>query len=563
MTLWVRRLSVLLLAAAACTGEIGTVDELPPVIGPTRPDPGNDCEVEVPATPLRRLTSEELRNTLEELVGDVVYADVEATVLRFPGESIGGGDLEGWQAGHVEPHVAAMLDIGDALANALRARPEALSTLGHECMASAPDAACVEAFVAQFGERVHRRPLSPEELTRYVEGYNSEGDSVDSFSLLMMTLVSSPAFLFHMEVEGEEVDGVLTLDDYAIASRLSYRVLRTMPTQALFDSARAGELRTPEQIGAAAEVLMEDPRARHSVWRFFEQWLEMDDPLSVDNDPALLDGLEREGLDEALVAELRAFVDSLVWDDDAGLDELLTSRRVPTQDPRVASIYGVTPWDGEGAYPESGPERVGLLLRAALLQSSTLPTAPITRGVFVLRRYLCDQLPPPDLDVVNSRLSELENLDRSTMRASEIISTMTGELPCSNCHQAINPIAFALEDFDGLGRHRTEELAIVAGEVVASFPIEPAGASVELDVDVETLVDGGADLARALSESRRVQDCFAERLMVHTQGREATLADSCAIRRQAIAADEGASLRDLYLQSVVASSIDARALESE
>ena len=142
---------------------------------------------------------------------------------------------------------------------------------------------------------------------------------------------------------------------------------------------------------------------------------------------------------------------------------------------------------------------------------------------------------------------------------------MTGDLPCTNCHNAINPIAFALEDFDGLGRHRSVEQAIVGGEVVASFPIEPAAASVGLDVDIDarTTVNNGAELAVALSESRRVQDCFVERLMVHTQGREAEDEDACTIRRQAIAADEGMSLRELYVQAVVAASIDARVLEVE
>ncbi len=309
--------------------------------------------------------------------------------------------------------------------------------------------------------------------------------------------------------------------------------------------------------------MMDDPRVRDSVWRFFEQWLELDEPLSVDDDPALLDGLERDGLDQALYDDVRAYVEAMTWDTDGSLSALFTSPIVTASDPRVAAIYGVAPWDGVGAYPETGPERGGLPLRAAMLQSTTLATAPIVRGVFVLRRYLCDQLPTPSLDIVNDRLSELEHLDRETMRSREIVDAMTGDEPCVTCHGTINPIAFALEDFDGMGRHRTEEHAISGGMILASFPVEPANSTLEIDPGESVTIDGGAELSQALADSRRLQDCFVQRLLVHTQGRDFTPEDGCAIRRLGSAAEEGQSLRDLYLGTVLDHAIGTRALVSE
>lgn len=564
----------LALGLAACSGTIGDSPNAPMGPGPTTPvELDDNCTLLSPEVPLRRLTSEELEHTFEELLGEETYGAVEAVVQRFPGESIGGGDLEGFQEAHVESHVIAMLDIGTAVADALLARPDGFARLAtgrdgdgsHTCM-SDPDEDCLNAFVAAAGERIHRRPLQDEELSRYVDAHGA-APGEDGLRLMFMEMFSSPALLFHLELEGsdteEEGADVLALDDWAIASRLSYRMWRSMPSVELMDAARAGELHTPEQIAAAANEMMEDPRVRDSVWRFFEQWLELDEPLSVDDDPALLDGIERDGLDEALYADVRNYVEALFWETDGSLSELFTSAIVTTSDPRVASIYGVDPWDGEGAYPESGSERGGLPLRAAMLQSTTLATAPIVRGVFVLRRYLCDQLPTPSLDVVNARLTELEHLDRETMRAREIVDAMTGEQPCATCHDTINPVAFALEDFDGMGRHRSTEHAISGGMILASFPVEPARSTFEIDPGEAVTVDGGAELTAALAESRRLQDCFVQRLLVHTQGRDFTPKDGCAIRRLGSAAEDGQSLRDLYLGTVINHAIGTRALAED
>lgn len=566
-----------LMAAIACTGNIGEMDPGPmgPGSGPggpggPGPGPGPmvepDCEPDVPATPLRRLTSEEMNNTLADLVGADVYESVREVVYRFPSESIGGGDLEGFQDQHIEVHVSAMFDVGAAVADAMRADTTSFDRLGHGCMGGAPDATCVGAFVAEFGKRAFRRPLTNDEVSSLANDYISEGDHDDAFALLMMRLLSSPDFLFHMELEGDEVeageDALLDLSDYAVASRLSYRLLRTMPTPSLFAAADAGELSTNEQVQAAAAELMDDPRARDSVWRFFEQWLELDHPLRTDANPALLGDIDNSGLDQALVAEVRAFVEALVWDEDASVAELFSSNLAPAVDERVASIYGVPAWDGSGPIPTTD-NRAGIALRAAMIQSSTLATGPIFRGVFVLQRYLCDELPSPDLDIVNSRLGDLEELDRETMRSREIIDAMTGDAPCSACHNRINPIAFAMEDFDALGRHRDVEEAIVGTEVVASFPVDEAGVEVEFDRDAPVVVDRGSDLSGALAGSQAVHDCLVERLMVHTQGRLAGANDMCSLFHQGQAAGEGMSLRELYLQSVLQSAVGQRLLETE
>ncbi|MEM6957148.1 MAG: DUF1592 domain-containing protein [Myxococcota bacterium] len=540
----------------ACTGDIAdsgpAVPPAPPIIsGPSElPD---DCVAETPPSPLRRLTSEELRNTLEDLLGEPVFEAVDAVVRRFPGESIGGGDLEGFQAVHVEPHVSAMLDIGEAVADAVLANAEAVD--GAACIASGART-CARAFIETWAPRVHRRPVDAIRLDRYADAFASEADARDGFRLLWMMLLSNPEFLFHIELDGNEDGLVLQLDSYAVANRLSYRVLRTMPSAELFELAAADALQTDAELEAALDSLLAHPRARDSVWRFFEQWLELDEALAVSSDRTLLDGLDADGLEHALYEDVRGFVETLFWDQDADVERLFTSPLVASDDPRVRALYGLGPGAGR-----SGAERAGVLLRPALLQASTLATSPIGRGVFVLRRYLCDELPSPDLDTVNNRLSELEELDRSTMRSRDIIQAMTGDSPCSTCHGRINPIAFALEDFDPLGRHRSEEVAIEGGEIVGTFPFEPAGSQLSIDRETVT-VDRGAELSRALGASRQVQHCFVDRLTVHTQGRVTGDADACDLSQRTSASLEGLSMHALFRSSVLAE-IRGRALETQ
>lgn len=132
-----------LTAVLACTGNIGDMESDPSAPGgpsgpggPGGPGPGGpvvepDCVPDVPETPLRRLTSEELNNTLVDLVGEEVFEAVREVAYRFPAESVGGGDLEGFQPQHIEAHVSAMFDVGAAIAGAMRATPRSLEALGH------------------------------------------------------------------------------------------------------------------------------------------------------------------------------------------------------------------------------------------------------------------------------------------------------------------------------------------------------------------------------------------------------------------------------------------------
>ena len=292
---------------------------------------------------------------------------------------------------------------------------------------------------------------------------------------------------------------------------------------------------------------MEDPRARDSVWRFFETWLELDE--GVDVDAELAGFASGEGLSEALVAEARAFVEQVLWNEDGGFADLMERAYVATDDDRVAALYDLSAGEHEGA-------RAGLLLRAALLQTSTLATAPISRGVFVLRRMLCEDMPAPDLETVAERLGDVEG-EHGPERARDVIARVTDDGPCQGCHSRINPIAFALEDFDSLGRSRDVEPLFEHGAVVDEVPWRPADLNVSLDGE-ERALSTGASLTETLAASEAARSCFVQRLRVHAATHP--IEADCRAQDLGAAVQEGLSLRELFVEAVVDDAFTLRPL---
>ncbi len=555
-----------LLLSSILSGCVGTVSE-------DRPWRDGDLAVDTlrcdapgaARAPLRRLTRRELSHTLRDLLGEEAFGALSLEFGVFPPDEVGAGSVDEFVPNHTAAHVEAMISTGERAAAALRAHPEALVSRGHGCILdAAPDDACVRDFVEGFGLRVFRRPLTEEEIADQIAFHREAPDAAEGFTRVMMRWLSSPQLLFHVEVDGEALEDAngapaLRLSPYAIANRLSYMLTGSMPDDATFDAAARGELDTLEGVEAHVHTLMASPEARETVSGFFEAWLALDETSGVPDDPALLDGLTAPGLREAMLAETLTYVDQMVWEEGADYRALMSSTAAYPQDDQVAAIYGVGTWRPGEPAPLAGPERAGLLLRPGVLLGEAHSTAPIMRGVFVLRQVLCGELAAPPTDIVNSRLDEVGEVE--TQPARDQIEALTGEQPCITCHARINPLAFAMQDFDALGRYRELERIFVDGELVAEHPLDT---EVELELDDERVrVDSGASLAHAIAESEVGHACFAERVFEHTRVRRPTSdADHCQNRRVARALrEEGATLLDAFIANVANEALFTRRLE--
>jgi hypothetical protein len=477
--------------------------------------------------PLRRLTRQELAHTLTDLVGEPLFDEATLAFDRIPADEL--SEVARLSPLHDEAHVNAMLDTGLRVAEAMLSDPAHLGRLGHRCMHE-QDASreCVRTFLEEFGLRVFRRPVRPDELDDYLTFYDEAPDHPEGLRRVMMRFFSSPEFLFHVEVEGELEGEALAVDDYVVANRLSYALLGSMPTPALFEAAEQGRLSTPEEVRVEARTVLSSPSAEEAVVDLFERWLETEELPSPATDPAFLDGLPSDGLADAIHDELRAFIRAMLFERDADYRTLMTSPVAYPENDALASIYGVEPWSGEGPAPETSEDRGGLLLRAAMLLTEKHATAPILRGVFVRRRLLCDPLPSPSLDVVNARQEEVGELDPAEVSSREIISAITGADGCQSCHAKINPVSFALSEFDAIGRRRSHERVFHNdGTLLAEHPVDT---NTEVVLDGERIpVSSGFELAQAIAESEQGHACFVRRIFEQSHLRRMGERDHCQV----------------------------------
>jgi hypothetical protein len=230
-----------------------------------------------------------------------------------------------------------------------------------------------------------------------------------------------------------------------------------------------------------------------------------------------------------MIDEVLDLIDYYTWTDPVGLSEILTTDHVFARTDDLAELYGVPVWDGTSTPPAlPAGERPGALTRAAFLATGTAMTRPIMRGVFVRTNILCDELPPPP-DNAAANPPELSNT-LSTRQVVEALTQAEGTA-CAACHATrINPIGFAFERYDALGRVRFEQTLFDGnGSVTGSVPVDTTTTPQIVSRD-ETPSSGPADLMRLIVDSGKAHACLARHYFRFTFGRwESVKADGCVL----------------------------------
>lgn len=309
-------------------------------------------------------------------------------------------------------------------------------------------------FMARFGRRALRRPLSEDELALLLHGENgddgaldyavTEGDfyvGVDSF---LRTILQDPEFLYRIEIGTpvEGTPGVYKLDDWEVGTRLSYFVLGSGPSDALLDLAAAGQLSSPDEVRAAAQMLLDDPRAVDRVARFHALWLGYAQ-LGIAGELAV-----------AMVQESKALLQRVVFDDRLPWQQIFTFDETFVDD-ALATHYGLTPPGSDVpqwvAYGDSG--RAGLLSHGTFLSVGAKfdDTSPVQRGKLIRTRLFCQDIPPAPPEV-NTDLPPTGAVCKEDRYAQH----RTGG--CAGCHGQMDPVGFGLENYDNQGRFRDHEL---------------------------------------------------------------------------------------------------------
>lgn len=407
-------------------------------------------------------------------------------------------------------------------------------------------------FITTFGKRTYRRPLTSQEIDTHMALFASGptilgGDPfVSGVQLVLEAFLQSPHFVYRVEfgTGKKQSDGLIPLGSYELATRLSYLLWNTMPDDALLDAAAKGELDTPEGLRGRAEQMLLDPRAKDVVRSFHRQLFDWKKYADLYKDPALFPEFVPE-IGNDLRQEAEAFIDHVIYEQDGGLLELLTSRTAFVND-RLAAMYGVAAPAGPdfGKVELDPTQRSGALTRLGFLAANGTARAsdPIHRGVFVNLRILCAKLPPPPDNV-----TPLPAGNNKTTR--DLVDSHTGEGTCgAGCHSTlINPAGFAFEGYDAIGRIRTMDNGFPVN-TAAQYPL--GGAMAQYADAVEW--------SQLLAESAEANRCFAKHWLEFTLGRDAQPQDDPLISKLGESSRGGSSVKELIVDIIVSDAFRAR-----
>ncbi|MCA9600438.1 MAG: DUF1592 domain-containing protein, partial [Myxococcales bacterium] len=327
-------------------------------------------------------------------------------------------------------------------------------------------------------------------------------------------------YLFEDEPEGSNAGDIVPVDGWAMASRLSYFLWDSMPDEALFTAAEAGELDTPEGVEAQARRMLADDRAKDTVGSFFAQWARLDRLATIEKQDVAFDSDVRSDLR----ASIDRFLSNVFWDSDKGIGELFGASGAYVTD-RTADYFGVAPpgGDSEGAWVGlPANERRGLLTHPglmALLSKSNLPD-PIHRGLFVREQVLCMQIPdPPGTDAGGNPIQFDITPPNAGASNREQFAAHTDRPECATCHGFFDPVGFAFENYDATGRFlQKDEFNNV---IDASTEVANAG-------DLSGAFDNAVELAEGVQGSETVADCMAVQWFRFALDRREVRQDACS-----------------------------------
>jgi hypothetical protein len=477
------------------------------------PPPAFTCQPGALALePLQRLTRDQLRLSLNGLVGPSMASSVAAELAAMPTDLQGQAIEASERAyGFAETHVGLVHTISRRLGDALGAAPQQLDG----CLSSsAPDSACLERALGGFAARAFRRSLTTAEVNEVVAVYRLGATRTLGVAAVVRYVLQSPDFLYRLEAPSR-------------ADRLAL-LLWDAPADASLVASNE-RLADPTLAEAELQRLLTHPLARQKLERFFAFWLRLGATGDVPTEPAaFLQGVDTRGLKAAATEETLQYLTHLALVERAGYEEMLTSRRSFASHPGLATLYGHMPV-AAGGVGTMGGTRAGLLMRLPFVLHADGETHPIVRGAATRRRLLCQPLtfPSPDNFISGPDVNTLPMRQMLSTRQRTDLKTGTGS--CWGCHASINPLGFAFEGLDALGRERRLEVQYHSdGGVLASHAVDDG---FTLPDARGTLVarQGVAGLSRHLIESVEGPACFVQFLFEHYRQRPATPADGCTL----------------------------------
>ncbi len=384
----------------------------------------------------------------------------------------------------------------------------------------ADPADCARVILRPFVTRAYRRPATGDEidrLTRLVVAATKSGDSFErGIQLAVEAVLVSPHFLFRIELDHDPLNpqAIRTINDFELATRLSYFLWSSLPDEELMRLAGEGALRKEGNLAAQVGRMLKDPRSVALVDNFFGQWLQLRNLRLINPDKKQFPAFD-EALRNAMETETRLFCEAFVREDRSLLEFLDANFTFVNE--RLAKHYGIPGVQGEEfrRVTLDGGERGGLLGHASVLTVTSNPTrtSPVKRGKWVLENLLNAPPPPPPPNIPELKEAGDKKLEGTLRQRME----QHRENPaCANCHAQMDALGFGLENYDPVGAWRLKEG--------------------EHDIDPSGTLPGGASFKspselKAILKARdgEFRRCLAEKLLTYALGRGLEYYDRCTV----------------------------------
>ena len=394
------------------------------------------------------------------------------------------------------------------------------------CVPAEPTAtaeeACGRQILFRLARRAYRRPVTEADIDgpmAFFRDGRADGDFDAGIGAALSAVLINPEFLFRVELDPADLKTgeSYRVSDLELASRLSFFLWSSLPDDELLDAAIQGELSRPDELDRQTRRMLADPRSSNFASNFAGQWLRLRNLASVSPNGRLYPDFD-DNLRRAFREETERFVDSIVREDRSVVDLLKADYTFLNE--RLAKHYGIPNVYGSRfrrVALDADSKRGGLLRHGSLLAvtSYATRTSPVIRGTWVLDNIVGAPPPPPPANV--PALEDTQVSAALPMR--ERMAQHRANPVCASCHRTIDPVGFALENFDALGRWREH-----AGD---SGPIDVSGALPGVGE-----VDGVAGLEAALlSRPELFAGRLTERLLTFALGRGVEYYDAPAVRK--------------------------------
>jgi mono/diheme cytochrome c family protein len=416
---------------------------------------------------------------------------------------------------------------------------------------SAEEAACAEQIITNLAERAFRRPLTEQDRSELLAFYQRSRASSADFEAGVRDAVSailvSPHFIYRAET-GNEADTAVALNDFELASRLSFFLWSSVPDEELLQLANAGELQDATVLRAQIKRMLADERAKSLVTDFAAQWLHLSKLDEITPNAGLFRYASR-GLDPRAMfkEELNLFIDSVLRSDQS-VTTLIDGDYTYLNE-RLAMHYGIEDVKGSQfrRVTLSDPNRRGLLGKGAILMLTANPnrTSPVLRGVWILDKLLGTPAPNPPPNVES--LPE-NGVGKAAMTVRQRLEMHRANPTCFACHGVMDPLGMALENFNTVGQYRAHDPD--TRSLIDTTGVLPDG----------TPIVSASDLTSALmARSDMFVQSLTMNLMTYALGREVNYRDMPTVRRIVRqAAEEGNRFESILFQIINSNAFQLR-----